>query len=69
MALDTRDKRASAVHVSLPWRGVLPAPDGSVGGADRQQSAFLYRGVAAGGGGAAPAANEWIVRARRRGRR
>ena len=45
--LDTREKRASGVHVSLPWRGLLPLPDGTVSQADRQQSATYYAGVLA----------------------
>ena len=46
--LDTREKRASGVHVSLPWRGLLPLPDGTVSQADRQQTATFYAGIAAG---------------------
>ena len=45
--LDTQAKRASAVMISLPFRGILPAPDGSIGSADRQHLAFLYAGIAA----------------------
>ncbi len=45
MPIDTRDKRSSAVHVSLPWRGELPAPDGSLNQGDRQQAAQQYRGI------------------------
>jgi hypothetical protein len=47
MALDTRDKRASAVNVSMPWRGLLPEP-GTITGADSYQLAFMYRGISAG---------------------
>ena len=47
MAIDNRNKRASAIHIGLPWRGLLPAPDGVIGVADRYQLAFLYGGVAA----------------------
>lgn len=54
MALDTRDKRASAINVASPWRGLLPVPDGSLNQADRQHVAFLYRGIAAGGAAPAP---------------
>lgn len=49
MPIDTRDKRASAVHVSLPWRGMLPAPDGAINQGDRQHAAFMYRGILAAG--------------------
>ena len=49
MALDTRDKRASAIHVGMPWRGLLPLPDGAaLDQGDRQQVAFMYRGILAG---------------------
>lgn len=43
MALDTRNQRASAIHVGLPWRHLLPAPDALVGDGDRRQAAALYR--------------------------
>ena len=46
--LDTREKRASGVHVGVPWRGVLPLPDGTVSQADRQQVATFYAGILAG---------------------
>ena len=46
--MDTRDKRASAIHVAMPWRGLLPLPDGALNEGDRQQSAFLYRGISTG---------------------
>lgn len=47
MAIDTRNKRASALLPGLPWRGFLPAPDSAVDAGDRLQGAFLYRGIAA----------------------
>ncbi len=46
MAIDTREKRSSAVHVMLPWRGMLPLPDGTISDADRQHVALLYSGIA-----------------------
>ena len=45
--MDSRDKRASAVSVALPWRGLLPVPDGSLNQGDRQQAGLVYRGIAA----------------------
>ena len=45
MALDTRNKRASAVGLALAWRLVLPNPDGSLIQADRQQAALCYAGI------------------------
>lgn len=47
MAIDTRDKRASAINISLPWRGLWPLPDGSLNTGDRQQSNNMYRGITA----------------------
>ena len=46
--MDTRDKRSSAIHVSLPWRGFFPVPDGALSQADRQHVCLMYRGIAAG---------------------
>jgi hypothetical protein len=43
VALDSRDQRAAAINVGSPWRGLLPAPDGSVDELDRPQAMFLYR--------------------------
>lgn len=47
MAVDTRNKRSSAIQVSLPWRSMLPAPDGAIDQADRQHTALLYAGILA----------------------
>lgn len=41
----TRNERASAIHISIPFRSMFPAPEGSRTDADRAQAAFLYRGV------------------------
>lgn len=49
MALDTRNKRASACFPLMPWRAMLPAPDGAINQGDRQQVVFLYSGILAGG--------------------
>jgi hypothetical protein len=46
MAVDTRNKRASAINLMLPWRGQLPAPDGTIDELDRAHVAFLYAGIA-----------------------
>lgn len=51
MAVDTRDKRSSAIGSRrLPWlrRFTLPLADGTMSAGDRQQTAFVYRGVLAG---------------------
>ena len=68
---DTANKRASALNLSQPWRGMLPLPDATADAGDRAQSAFMYRGLFDGGTPPEPSPvnNEWIIRARRRGRR
>lgn len=48
MALDTRDRRASALAGGLPWRAAFPAPDGGLDAGDRLHLAGLYRGIDAG---------------------
>ena len=45
MAIDTRDKRGSAIGLGLV--SVLPLADGSIDQADRQQVAHMYVGVLA----------------------
>jgi hypothetical protein len=47
MAIDTRNKRHSAINVGLPYRGVLPNPDAAITAPDRLTVAFLYNGIAA----------------------
>ena len=47
MAVDTRDKRASAVGFVLTSRLAPPLPDGSFNQADRQHIAYSYRGILA----------------------
>jgi hypothetical protein len=42
MALDTRNKRSSAINIGSPWRGQFPAPDGSVATIDRPHILTLY---------------------------
>lgn len=45
MAIDTADKRASAIGIPTFW--IAPIPDGTIDAADRLQGAGLYRGIAA----------------------
>lgn len=47
MAVDTRNKRASAIGIGLALRLVLPAPDASVDQPDRQQVSYSYAGISA----------------------
>lgn len=46
MAVDSRDKRASAILMGLPFGRVLWNPDASMGTADRLHAGLLYRGIA-----------------------
>lgn len=49
MAIDTRDKRASAIAATLAPLTVAFQPDGTIGALDRQHvGGFIYRGVATG---------------------
>ena len=55
MAIDTRNKRASAAGVALPFLTQYPLPDGTISGDDFQHSGFAYRGIAADAPGSAKA--------------
>ena len=48
MALDTADKRASALNVGLGLGRAFWSPDNSMSQADRQHAALSYRGILAG---------------------
>ncbi len=48
MALDTREKRDSAVALTLPWRNRYPLPDGLIDQGDRQHISLIYAGILAG---------------------
>lgn len=39
-------ERRGAIHVGLPWRGLLPLPDGTISNLDRRQAAYCYPLVA-----------------------
>ena len=45
--LDTRNKRASEINLDFSWNHVYPNPDGTIGQADRQQTAYKYPGILA----------------------
>lgn len=61
MAIDSRNKRASAGH--LPWMAVAPTPDGGIDSeADRRQVGGLYSGITG-----APAPPAPAIGVRRRG--
>ena len=47
MSLDTREKRAGAIMLGLPWRGILPVPDSSLSQGDRQEVLFLCPAILA----------------------
>jgi hypothetical protein len=62
MPIDTRHKRSSAIHVGLPWRGMLPVPDGAIGQADRQHAATFYAGILAGETAEVPVVGSRVIR-------
>ena len=47
MAVDTAQKRASAMYPLCPWRQTIPLP-GTITQPDRQQLAYVYSGISAG---------------------
>ena len=50
MAIDSRDKRASAsssIYGMPRFGGVAPTPDGTISAADRMHITGFYRGIAA----------------------
>lgn len=47
MAIDSAQKRHSAIHPNCPWRSTVPIP-GTIDQADRQQLAYVYSGISAG---------------------
>ena len=49
MAIDTEDKRRSAIS-TMPGIRILPVADGAIIQADWQHTAKIYRGIAAGAG-------------------
>jgi hypothetical protein len=42
MSLAIRNGRSSAIHVGLPWRGLLPEGDGALSNLDRRQTSGFY---------------------------
>lgn len=70
MAIDTRNRRASCIGLDGPFRSVYPNPDGAISsGADRQQVAYKYPGIAAGGAPPAAPGDSPFVNVYRRRRR
>ena len=61
MAIDTAQKRMSAVHVASPWRGAMvdPTESGFTQG-NRQAAAFMYSGILASGGAPAEEAVRFV---------
>ena len=47
MAIDTRDKRASAISAGIPFIVIAPLADGTIDAGDRQMVADVYSGIAA----------------------
>lgn len=69
--LDTASKRASSVQLLQPGLNSPPFPDGTLDQGDQQHIAHTYSGILAGGFVPPPvsAGDDYIIRARRRGRR
>lgn len=47
MALDSRNRRASALACGLAFLAVLPAPGSGIAQPERQQAAYVYAGILA----------------------
>jgi hypothetical protein len=47
MAIDSRNKRASAICLAGPWRVLLPNPFGTIDAPARLQIGWCYKGIAA----------------------
>lgn len=47
MAIDTRNKRSSAINPQCPWRGQWPNPDSTIDQSDRQHALWSYSGILA----------------------
>lgn len=47
MALDSDDRKFSAINVGSPWRGVNSIPSGDLDEAEIQSLAFLYTEIVA----------------------
>jgi len=45
MAIDTENKRRSAIFPTLPWMFIPPAPDSAVNTEDRAAAGLLYSGL------------------------
>ena len=63
MAIDSRDKRASASSDGMPWDEELFVPDGVMTQADRQEATQTYRGILASGPPSAEIINYpwWLI--------
>lgn len=50
MAIDTAQKRFSAMNLMCPWRGIVVLPSGTIGAAARQTVRWFYSGILAAAG-------------------
>ena len=48
MAIDTENKRRSALHCGPPFLPMFPVADGTIAQADRQTATWQYAGILAG---------------------
>lgn len=68
MAVDSRQKRMSAMNLMCPWRGpMVDATESGTTQGNRQAAAYLYSGILAGVVAAVSAAIGIFIRRRRRG--
>lgn len=68
MAIDTAEKRRSAAGTMTFW-SASTTPNVAKDQEWRQQGLRRFSGILAGAGGEVVVISEWIIRARRRGRR
>ena len=55
MAIDSMQKRMSAMHHASPWRGpMVDATETGFSAGNRQAAAFMYSGIASGAAPPAP---------------
>lgn len=64
MAIDTRQKRMSAINPACPWRGPMVVPTGSASQAIRQAANFMYSGIDSGAAAGPYQERVWVANAR-----
>ena len=69
MAINTAEKRRSVAHVARFWSGLGLTPNVAKDQEWRQEAGRSYSGILASGAVAVVNSDEYLLRARRRGRR